>query len=94
MTQARTADFVFFNFSTSFFYCDYIITAVFDGKIKADNLNGTHFSAKGRIIQVNIMNFTTQRDLLQFYLDLNAGGTPHSQQELDKVRAMLTEKQT
>ena len=68
--------------------------AVFDGKIKADNLNGTHFSAKGRIIQVNIMNFTTQRDLLQFYLDLNAGGTPHSQQELDKVRAMLTEKQT
>ena len=31
----------------------------------------------------------TKRDAVQLYLDLNTGGTPHSQEELDRVRQLL-----
>jgi hypothetical protein len=33
----------------------------------------------------------TQEEVLQLYLNINAGGTPHTQEELDRVRAMLAE---
>lgn len=31
----------------------------------------------------------TREEVLQLYLKINAGGTPHSQQELDRVRKLL-----
>jgi hypothetical protein len=38
-----------------------------------------------------IYAITRRRDLLQFYLDLNAGGTVHTTDELARVRALLKE---
>lgn len=38
--------------------------------------------------RVAIHNFTSRADLLQHYLDLNAGGTPHSVEEIERVRQM------
>lgn len=35
-----------------------------------------------------VHNFTRRADLLQHYLDLNAGGTPHTQEEIERVRKM------
>jgi len=32
---------------------------------------------------------TTREEILQLYLNINAGGTPHTKEELDKVRKML-----
>lgn len=34
----------------------------------------------------------TREEVLQLYLKINAGGTPHSQQELDRVRKLLEEE--
>ncbi len=38
---------------------------------------------------VNIASVKTREEVLQWYLDFNAGGTPHSQEEISKVRGMI-----
>lgn len=38
-----------------------------------------------------VHTFATRRELLSHYLALNAGGTPHSSSEIDRVRALLQE---
>lgn len=74
------------------------ITAVMDflaGKVRPfgftmDDLSGSSFSVKGRYrFRVAIHNFTWRADLLQHYLDLNTGGTPHSAEEIERVRKLL-----
>ena len=35
--------------------------------------------------------FTYRCDLLRYYLDINAGGTPHSRDEIDRVSSLLAE---
>lgn len=35
----------------------------------------------------------TRADVLRLYLNINAGGTPHGPEELDRVRAMLAREQ-
>jgi hypothetical protein len=39
-----------------------------------------------------INNLPTEEAVLKWYLELNAGGTPHTKEELDKVRRMLEKK--
>lgn len=39
--------------------------------------------------RVEVFEFQTKKELLQHYLDLNTGGTPHSKQEIERVRGML-----
>lgn len=36
-----------------------------------------------------ICNLRTREEILELYLNINAGGTPHTGEELDRVRAML-----
>ena len=36
-----------------------------------------------------VHTFQTRRDLLQHYLDLNVGGTPHAAEEIQRVRGLL-----
>ena len=38
---------------------------------------------------ININNLKTEREVLQWYVDLNEGGTPHTQMEIDKVKQMI-----
>lgn len=39
-----------------------------------------------------ICGLTTRAEILQLYLNINAGGTPHTQEELDRVRIMLAKE--
>lgn len=59
--------------------------------LTAKELEGSRFSPKrgSYRFRVAVHNFEKKADLLAHYLDLNAGGTPHSAEELDRVRAML-----
>ncbi|PWB21352.1 DUF262 domain-containing protein [Comamonas sp. JNW] len=61
------------------------------GGITASLLNGTSFDPRrtGNMFNIAIYEFNTRRDLLQFYLDLNSGGTVHSKNELARVKALL-----
>lgn len=36
-----------------------------------------------------VCSLSTRAEILQLYLNINAGGTPHTQAELDRVRIML-----
>lgn len=42
-------------------------------------------------IKVNINNLQTKKEVLQWYLDMNTGGTVHKKEEIDKVRKMINE---
>lgn len=36
-----------------------------------------------------VFKMQTREEILQYYLDLNAGGTPHAAEEIERVRALL-----
>ena len=42
-------------------------------------------------IRFNINNIQTKKEIIQWYLDYNDGGTVHSKEELDRVRKLLKE---
>jgi uncharacterized protein with ParB-like and HNH nuclease domain len=42
----------------------------------------------------NINELTTRKDILNWYLDFNSGGTVHTEEELDKVRRLIKTQAT
>lgn len=40
-------------------------------------------------IKINVNNLKTRKEVLQWYLELNSTGTPHTQEELDRVKKLL-----
>jgi hypothetical protein len=42
----------------------------------------------------NIAKLPTRADVLRWYLDFNAGGTPHSKEEINRVRKLLDKEKT
>ncbi len=69
-----------------------------DGKVlpfgrSVQDFEGTPFDVRRRTgfrFRFAMHTFATKRELLQHYLDLNSGGTPHSASEIERVQAMLT----
>ncbi|QUH21803.1 DUF262 domain-containing protein [Alkaliphilus sp. B6464] len=52
------------------------------------------FEGSTRVLQnmrINVNNLKTREEVLQWYLEMNEGGTPHTKEELDKVKNMLKE---
>ena len=41
---------------------------------------------------ININNLKTRKDVLQWYIDLNTGGTVHTNEEIEKVKRMIEEE--
>lgn len=39
----------------------------------------------------NINNLQTKKEVLQWYIEFNSGGTPHSNEEIERVKNMLKE---
>lgn len=42
-----------------------------------------------KYFEFRICSLDTEEEVLQLYLNINAGGTPHTKEELDRVRKML-----
>jgi len=42
-----------------------------------------------RVEAISAEFFATKKELVQHYLDLNTGGTPHSEAEIERVKEML-----
>lgn len=59
--------------------------------LHADDFDGTPYSLSRIYITFAIFRLQTRAELLQYYLDLNAGGTPHPESEIDRVRGLLDE---
>lgn len=67
-----------------------------DNKIKAFGQFKDEFSGRIRMaphsdsLRVNINNLQTKKAVLTWYLQMNSGGTPHTESEIDKVKLMLS----
>lgn len=57
------------------------------GTFKNDFEDKLPFMACDFVINVN--NLKTRAEVLQWYIDLNAGGVAHTDEEIEKVRSML-----
>lgn len=38
---------------------------------------------------LNVNNLKTEGEVLQWYIDMNSGGTPHTKEEIERVKAMI-----
>ncbi len=38
---------------------------------------------------LNVNDLKTEKEVLQWYVDMNAGGTPHTSEEIEKVKRMI-----
>ena len=63
------------------------------GRTAADFESGP-FGAGRLRVQFVVYQFEFRNDLLQFYLDINGGGVVHTQEELDRVRALMSAPKT
>lgn len=39
----------------------------------------------------NVNNLKTKKEVLQWYVDINAGGTPHTSEEIQRIKKMIEE---
>jgi len=58
-------------------------------KYYAQDLKGSPFDLARYRMSVAVYEFNSRADLLQFYLDLNSGGTVHAPSELERVRGLM-----
>ena len=40
---------------------------------------------------LNVNDLKTEKEVLQWYVDMNAGGTPHTNEEIERVKRMIKE---
>ena len=59
---------------------------VFDGH-KLNDIENLHLSSCS--ILVNVNNLKTRKEVLRWYIELNEGQTPHTDEELNKVKELL-----
>jgi len=69
-----------------------------DNQVKAFGKYKREFEDKlpygmGRL-RIHVNNLSTRAEVLQWYLEMNAGGTVHSEEELERVARLLREEQT
>lgn len=38
---------------------------------------------------LNVNDLKTEKEVLQWYIDMNAGGTPHTSDEIERVKRMI-----
>lgn len=66
-----------------------IFNDIFDGGADFHFFKGTRFNLKSHSgFRFNIFNFQYKKDILDYYLAFNNGGTVHSKEEIDRVTAM------
>ena len=40
---------------------------------------------------LNVNNLKSEKEVLQWYIDMNAGGTPHTNEEIERVKRMISD---
>lgn len=87
-------------------YCDYVcvdglqrytaISRFIHNEIKVfgsyyDEFIDKRFLRLNYTIKINVNDLKTEKEVLQWYVDMNAGGTPHTSEEILKVKSMINE---
>ena len=70
------------------------ILAFLDNEIKAFGLYYNQFEDKIPFdvnVLINVNNLKTEKEVLTWYVEMNAGGTPHTKEEIEKVKRMIAD---
>ena len=70
------------------------ILAFMNNKVKAFGLFYSQFEGKLPIdidVVVNVNNLKTEKEVLTWYIEMNDGGTPHTKEEIEKVKQMISD---
>ena len=43
-------------------------------------------------IRINVNNLKTRKEVLKWYIEMNSGGTPHSKEEIERVKQLLNKE--
>jgi|SRR5579872_72202 len=43
----------------------------------------------GQSIEINVNDLPTRKEVVRWYIEMNSGGTPHTEAEIEKARALL-----
>lgn len=62
--------------------------AIFGGHYRSE-IEGLETAMKAIYIKMYINDLKTDSEVIEWYLELNSGGTPHTQEELDKARSLI-----
>ena len=65
---------------------------VFGGYV-ASQIEGLNRTICKYLFCIHINNLKTRKEVIKWYLEMNTGGTPHSQEELSRVRKLLSEEE-
>jgi hypothetical protein len=67
------------------------ISEFFEDKFRVNGCLASEINFRGQEPSVSfyVHSLDTKEKVLQWYLDMNSGGTPHTKEELEKVRRML-----
>jgi uncharacterized protein with ParB-like and HNH nuclease domain len=63
-----------------------------DNEIKVFNCYYKDFEDKTPVeidLLINVNNLRTEKEVLKWYIEMNEGGTPHTNEEINKVKKML-----
>ena len=55
--------------------------------LESGPMDPRYLNANTLIIHVN--NLKTKKEVLQWYIDMNAGGTPHTTKEIERVKKLI-----
>jgi len=70
------------------------ILAFMNNKVKAFGLFYNQFEGKLPIdidVLINVNNLKTEKEVLTWYVEMNDGGTPHTKEEIEKVKKMIAD---
>lgn len=63
----------------------------YKGGMAFDDFNNSSFSLKRKTVRIQIFYFQYRRDVLNYYIALNSGGTAHPVSEIERVKQLLNE---
>lgn len=67
-----------------------------NNEIKVFNHYYKEFTGSLRIyhnLKLNINNLKTKKEVLNWYVEMNEGGTPHTKEEIDKVKNLILKEE-
>lgn len=65
-----------------------------DNKFKVFDEYSSYIDLRGHYnIKFNINNLKTRKEVLKWYLEINSNGTPHTEDEIEKVKNLLEEEE-
>lgn len=63
-------------------------------ELTKENFGGVNFDDRLRLANdatmiLNVNNLKSEKEVLQWYVDMNVGGTPHTNEEIERVKQMI-----